>query len=374
MLGYTIYIFTDNRALEYLLDHRADNTKIGRWALIIEEFAPIIMYIKGYTNVVADALSRLPLNTATTNLVTVATHYTRFDVHTFDDHSFCQQMVQAQQTDETYGPVVQYLQYGLLPNNAQEVGRVHGLSLHSYIDHDTGLLIYSDHGRNTVMVPHTMTHEVLIRAHDHRSHPGIAKTISYLSTRATWKGMSGDIRRFIHQCHVCQSSKQPERNRQGFLQSLIPNRPCQIWYIDWIVSLPLTARQHTNILTFIDPFTKWVEAFPAPTRTADIVCQHLQDDIIARFGVPDIIISDNGPEFTGNMLTRLTSSLHIMLRHSTAYHPQTQIEVERFHRTLEMMMRAYCQHRSADWDLLLHMYYLYTEHRVMFQQGWLHIK
>jgi RNase H-like domain found in reverse transcriptase len=56
LLGHTICIFTDHQNLTY---KNFNTERVMRWCLLIEEFGPELIYIKGISNVVADALSRL---------------------------------------------------------------------------------------------------------------------------------------------------------------------------------------------------------------------------------------------------------------------------------------------------------------------------
>ena len=59
LLGHEIEVFTDHKNLVY----KTFNTeRVMRWRLIIEEFGPKLTYIKGESNVVADALSRMRLS------------------------------------------------------------------------------------------------------------------------------------------------------------------------------------------------------------------------------------------------------------------------------------------------------------------------
>ena len=72
---------------------------------------------------------------------------------------------------------------------------------------------------------------------------------------------------------------------------------------------------------------------------------------ISRFGVPDTITSDRGPQFTSDLWVSLCSHLNISHQPTTAYHPQSNGLVERFHRRLKAALRARCA--DADWYLYL---------------------
>jgi len=61
---------------------------------------------------------------------------------------------------------------------------------------------------------------------------------------------------------------------------------------------------------------------------------------IARFGVPTLITSDNGPQFTGAVLSVLCHKPGILHQLTTAYHPQSNGMVERFHRQLKDTLRS----------------------------------
>ena len=61
---------------------------------------------------------------------------------------------------------------------------------------------------------------------------------------------------------------------------------------------------------------------------------------IARFGVPDTLLSDRGPQFTSNLWAALNKLLGISASTTTAYHPQANGMVERFHRQLKSSLKA----------------------------------
>jgi len=112
-------------------------------------------------------------------------------------------------------------------------------------------------------------------------------------------------------------------------------------------------RGYSYILVFIDVFSGWAEAFPVETRAAEEVVKHLMDDIICRFGVPEKILTDGAAEFNGQLMTTCRRMLGVSPNAFTAYHPQTRGKLERFNRTLEMMIRSYAEKDAINWDLQL---------------------
>ena len=73
---------------------------------------------------------------------------------------------------------------------------------------------------------------------------------------------------------------------------------------------------------------------------AEVVAQALLSGWISRFGVPSTIITDHGHQFKSNLLNNLMSLIGSKHARTTAYHPQTNGMVERFHRQLKATLKA----------------------------------
>ncbi|KAM2081083.1 hypothetical protein ACFX1T_034766 [Malus domestica] len=82
------------------------------------------------------------------------------------------------------------------------------------------------------------------------------------------------------------------------------------------------AAKHAWILVATDYFTKWVEAKSNAELTSKEVCYFVEEHIVTRFGVPEMIITDNSTIFTAERFNKYTASLKIMLEQSTPYYPQ----------------------------------------------------
>ena len=96
----------------------------------------------------------------------------------------------------------------------------------------------------------------------------------------------------------------------------------------------------THLLTVIDCFSRWPEAIPLNDTTSASCAHALIFHWIARFGIPLDILSDRGPQFTSQLWTSISRLLGTQLCHTTAYHPQSNGLVERFHRHLKSALRA----------------------------------
>jgi transposase InsO family protein len=78
-----------------------------------------------------------------------------------------------------------------------------------------------------------------------------------------------------------------------------------------------------------------MEAIPLSDTSAAACAKTLTFSWISRFGVPETITSDRGPQFTSNLWFKLCEMLNISDRQTTAYHPESNGAVERLHSHLK---------------------------------------
>jgi transposase InsO family protein len=72
-------------------------------------------------------------------------------------------------------------------------------------------------------------------------------------------------------------------------------------------------------------------------------------------GMPQVVVSDRGPQFIAGFTCELYKLLGIKLAMLTAYHPQTNGQTERVNQVLEGYLRTFTSQRQDDWDGLLPM-------------------
>lgn len=80
------------------------------------------------------------------------------------------------------------------------------------------------------------------------------------------------------------------------------------------------------------------------------------------FGLPKVLQTDQGSNFMSRIFAQVLKQLNIAHCHSSAYHPESQGAIERFHQTLKSMFRTYCL-EFKDWDEGVHL--LFAAHEVV---------
>ncbi len=130
----------------------------------------------------------------------------------------------------------------------------------------------------------------------------------------------------------------------------VPRRRFEHVHVDLVGPLPQSAG-FSYLFTIVDRTTRWPEAIPLSSIAAADCAAELFSGWIQRFGVPSVITSDRGAQFTSSMWIALCNILAISHVKTTAYHPQSNGLVERFHRRLKEALQA----RLAGPDWLSHL-------------------
>ena len=106
------------------------------------------------------------------------------------------------------------------------------------------------------------------------------------------------------------------------------------------------------MLVICDYATRYPEAIPLHSTDTSHIAEALMD-VFSRVGIPSEILTDQGSNFTSQLLTELYRMLHIHPIRTSPYHPQTDGLVERFNQTLKSMLRKAATKEGRDWDKMI---------------------
>ena len=137
-----------------------------------------------------------------------------------------------------------------------------------------------------------------------------------------WPGSDKDIEDSVSSCSDCQIN-----------QSAPPSAPLHPW--SW--STRPWVRLHLDFagpflgkvyLVLIDSHSKWIEAFPTSSATSSVVMEHLRTTF-AQFGIPETVVTDNGPCFVSAEFESFLVANGIKHITSAPYHPASNGLAER---------------------------------------------
>lgn len=204
-----------------------------------------------------------------------------------------------------------------------------------------------------IVVPTVYRQQVLFLAHDHQlsGHLGITKTYNRILKHFFWPGLKKSVVEYCKTCHTCQLTGKP--NQVVPPAPLVPipviGEPFEHVIVDCVGPLPKTKSGNQFLLTIMCTATRFPEAIPLRRITAPVVIKALVK-FFSTFGLPKIVQTDQGTNFLSKLFTQVLKSLAISHRYSSAYHPESQGALERFHQTLKSMLRKYCMDVGKDWD------------------------
>jgi transposase InsO family protein len=184
-------------------------------------------------------------------------------------------------------------------------------------------------------------------------HQGAFRTYRRLKLKYKWPKMFRDIVNYCRNCDKCQRNKARKITREPLAITDTSQKPWQKVYLDIVGgknALPTTQRGHKYILTFQDDLTKFSEAFPLETQSANEVAKVFVENIVLRHGVPEKLLTDQGANFMSNIFKETCRLLQISKLATCAYHPQTNGQCERQHKTLQEYLRHYVNADQSNWD------------------------
>jgi transposase InsO family protein len=222
------------------------------------------------------------------------------------------------------------------------------MKLLRYVDH---LRQDQDDKTGVICIPSQLQREVVWIAHRVAGHRGVNATVERVISHGHFPGVMKMVREMLSHCEACQRKGGAKKDQTHTLASVTDGYPFQRLSLDFVGPLPRSSKGHYYLLTIKDTFTRWVEAFPLTSATAEAVAIKLEKEVFPRFGYPESIHSDRGAQFTSHLLDQLCKEFDLVLTHTPAYNPKSN-PVERAHRDMKGAFKALTD-SGNDWEALL---------------------
>ena len=193
-------------------------------------------------------------------------------------------------------------------------------------------------------------------------HRDDATTTANIRKNFWWKGMTTDVETFCKACILCAIAKSGAGKGILVGWGIEPPRLACI-HIDYCGPFPTTRRWNRFAFAMVDRATGWIEIHPTVDCKATTAAHILLNQWVPRYGCSKIVVSDNGKHFTAQSFEESTKALGMRLRHTTAYHPQSNGTVERRFRDMGRAIRIFGT-THGEWDEILPIFALATRNKM----------
>lgn len=323
--GKPFTIVTDHQALKEIFDPSHTNsavaaTRLQRWSVILGMYDYKIIHRPGKKVGHADALSRLPLSE-----VLESDECVNF-VDVLSEISIDFSRVQAStMQDEDFRNVYGFLMTDWPLPTTLNVVCLTLYKLRKSLSTEDGCIFYGDR----IVVPQILRSYVLNQLHS--SHTGIVRMKTLARSYVFWPNIDKDIQQCVADCNVCQMTRNVNKE---VVTSSWPQTtyPFERIHLDFFM---LAGR---TFLILVDSYSKYIEVKSMKRTTAHCLLDELQKFFVV-FGLPQEIVTDNGPPFSSFEFKNYCTQKSIKLTHSPPYHPQSNGLAERAVQTMKTTLK-----------------------------------
>uniref|UniRef100_A0A8C6VFG1 Gypsy retrotransposon integrase-like protein 1 n=1 Tax=Naja naja TaxID=35670 RepID=A0A8C6VFG1_NAJNA len=173
---------------------------------------------------------------------------------------------------------------------------------------------------NRVVIPAKLQREVLEMLHE--GHPGIVRMKGLARSYVWWPGIDKMVENWVASCPNCQVVR-PAPPHAPTQEWECPRGPWSRIHIDFAGP----TRGHT-FLVIVDAYSKWLEVILMTSTTTEAVIKQLRK-LFVTHGLPDVLVSDNGPQFTFNIFESFLAQQGIRHALTAPGHPSANGRAER---------------------------------------------
>ena len=196
------------------------------------------------------------------------------------------------------------------------------------------------------------------QAFHHGTHFGRDKTMKFCQSRwrfPTTMCLKSTVMTVLERCQTCQRTRGKMLTKTGAVMHPVsrPDRPCVKWGVDLIGKISPEVDGKSFIITCVDYHSKYLVSGALKDKTASSVALFIYNNIICRFGVPTIILTDQGSEFNNHVFRSMTNMVAIKHCKTSAYNPRANGLAESTNKMIQTQLRRLCANDRRKWVALL---------------------
>ncbi|UYV64552.1 K02A2.6-like, partial [Cordylochernes scorpioides] len=318
--GRKFILITDHKPLVTILGSRSgiptlSTSRLQRWALILSAYTYDIKFRRTQDHGNADLLSRFPVGCEEIprlNNVYALSYVEELPIT-------AEEIATETEKDEVLSLAKFYTQQGWPEKVADHLRPYFQRKLELTVDGEC--LVWG----MRVVIPPSLRIKMLNCLHE--THSGMNKMKAVARSHFWWPNLDTQIEFLVNKCRSCQQS-QDGPNKGKWQPWRWSTRPWQRIHIDF------ANKENINLLIVVDSHSKWIEAIPMRETTTRKTIEQLRR-LFSSYGLPEELVSDNGPQFTGSEMKGFLEGNGIKQTLIPAYHPQSNGLAERAVRTIK---------------------------------------
>ncbi|XP_060076924.1 uncharacterized protein K02A2.6-like [Ylistrum balloti] len=331
--GKKVLVESDHKPLEIICKKSLASApkRLQRMLLRLQRFEYEVVYKRGVEMYMADTLSRayLPYQSEekqnNEHVFTLDEEEINMLQHLPISEKRLSALQQATECDQDLCLLKSVIRRGW-PDSKEQLPK----AMHIYFPYreemtiQNGLVLKNDR----VVVPLSQRHDTIVRLHS--GHVGLQSTLRRARESVYWPNMFKDLEEFTNACDTCNTfgSKQ---HREPMISHEVPARPWQKLGCD------LFELNQKSYLITVDYYSDFFEVDRLTTKTGKDVINKLKAHI-ARQGIPDILVTDNGPPFNSREFENFTEKYDIEHVTSSPGYPQSNGKSENAVKTAKRLL------------------------------------
>ena len=356
LYGRKFKLITDHKPLVTILGPKTGvptlaAARMQRWSLILAAYQYDIEYRKSGEHANADAMSRLVPLTKEDESETE-----QFMISYVDELPITAgDLASGTRKDPVLARVYDFTLHGW-PQSVEDPLLQPYFSRRDELSADQGCVLWG----LRVVIPGMYRDRLLDELH--QEHHGICRMKSLARGYLWWPGLDADIAQRVSGCQVCAAvSKLPPK--APLHPWKWPTKPWERIHIDFF------EKDRSTFLIVIDAYSKWLEVIPM-TSTSSLKTIEVLRSLFARFGLPEEVVSDNGPQLSSEEFAQFLKQNGVKFTRVPPYHPASNGAAERSVQTTKVVLakqvldvktsKLSLQHRLANFLIM----YRSTPHTV----------